>query len=370
MLIAAGIGIYWSLDLTKDEGLIYSNVYIFDLNLGGMTPEDAKSAVSQLVSATYPVQNLTIELPDSTLVLSPGSTNITVDIDALIEDAYAYGRTGSRWERTQAKAAAMLTSYNLEVLDYMSVNVGYIRQVVEQLAQTAESMLVQSTVTVEGEIPALDRLYDEAVADKNVEHLVMTITMGTPYRHLDVDGLIDRILNAYASNNFDTIHADYTVMEPDTLDLERLFTEHCVVPINAILDETTYIVTPEVLGYGFEVEALTEQLAEVKPGEEVEITFTYLPAEVTQKSLEEHLFQDVLAEVHTDHVYNPNRTHNLTLAANAINGTILRPGETFSFNRIVGERTEEKGYKGAPIYVGEATEDGVGGGICQVASTI
>ncbi|WP_052350123.1 VanW family protein [Virgibacillus sp. SK37] len=67
---------------------------------------------------------------------------------------------------------------------------------------------------------------------------------------------------------------------------------------------------------------------------------------------------------------NKERSHNISLAANAINNYVLFPGETFSFNKVVGERTKEKGYKRAPVIVkGELAED-IGGGICQVSSTL
>lgn len=73
----------------------------------------------------------------------------------------------------------------------------------------------------------------------------------------------------------------------------------------------------------------------------------------------------------TKYVNNPNRTNNLMLACAAIDGTILAPGETFSFNSVVGKRTEAKGYKPAPIFTGSSGHtDGIGGGICQVASTM
>ena len=67
---------------------------------------------------------------------------------------------------------------------------------------------------------------------------------------------------------------------------------------------------------------------------------------------------------------NTNRSTNLRLACNAINGTVLSNGETFSFNGIVGERTAAKGYKEAIIYEGGQEVGGIGGGICQVATTI
>lgn len=67
---------------------------------------------------------------------------------------------------------------------------------------------------------------------------------------------------------------------------------------------------------------------------------------------------------------NSERTDNIALAAEAINNTVIFPRETFSFNEVVGERTVERGYKKAPVIVkGELAED-IGGGICQVSSTL
>ncbi len=67
---------------------------------------------------------------------------------------------------------------------------------------------------------------------------------------------------------------------------------------------------------------------------------------------------------------NSKRNTNVRLAAEAVNGTVLQPGEEFSFNKVVGERTEAKGYKGAAAYNnGEVVEE-IGGGVCQVSSTL
>lgn len=71
--------------------------------------------------------------------------------------------------------------------------------------------------------------------------------------------------------------------------------------------------------------------------------------------------------------YNPkneNRAHNISLAARAINNVVLFPGEVFSFNKVVGRRTKQKGYREAPIIVRGELSEGVGGGICQVSSTL
>ncbi|TYP70199.1 VanW family protein [Paenibacillus methanolicus] len=67
---------------------------------------------------------------------------------------------------------------------------------------------------------------------------------------------------------------------------------------------------------------------------------------------------------------NHNRAHNIALAAKAINNAVVFPGEKFSFNKVVGRRTKEKGYLEAPVIVRGELSEGVGGGICQVSSTL
>lgn len=67
---------------------------------------------------------------------------------------------------------------------------------------------------------------------------------------------------------------------------------------------------------------------------------------------------------------DPGRVENLQLCASILNGEIVEPGKTFSFNDTVGKRTEEKGYREAIILVEGKREYAVGGGICQISSTL
>lgn len=67
---------------------------------------------------------------------------------------------------------------------------------------------------------------------------------------------------------------------------------------------------------------------------------------------------------------NKNRVHNIALAAKAINNAVVFPGEIFSFNQVVGKRTTEKGYLKAKVIVKGELSEGIGGGICQVSSTL
>ncbi|NLB89042.1 MAG: VanW family protein, partial [Syntrophomonadaceae bacterium] len=67
---------------------------------------------------------------------------------------------------------------------------------------------------------------------------------------------------------------------------------------------------------------------------------------------------------------SPVRTNNIRIAAEVIDNMIIFPGKVFSFNQVVGERTTQKGYQEAPIFVGKKVVPGVGGGICQITSTL
>lgn len=66
----------------------------------------------------------------------------------------------------------------------------------------------------------------------------------------------------------------------------------------------------------------------------------------------------------------PNRLHNIKLAANALDGTLIEPNNEFSFNSVVGPANAAEGYKSAPVIVGGELVEGVGGGVCQVSTTL
>lgn len=82
-------------------------------------------------------------------------------------------------------------------------------------------------------------------------------------------------------------------------------------------------------------------------------------------------YQNLYASYSSNYVNNADRTTNLRIASGAINDTVLRPGDVFSFNGVVGQRTAAKGYKKAHVFTGATSMTmGVGGGVCQVASTM
>ena len=105
--------------------------------------------------------------------------------------------------------------------------------------------------------------------------------------------------------------------------------------------------------------------------EEYTIPLKILYPKVTTNMIGTEAFPDLLSSFSTNYnARDTDRTTNLKLATNKINGTVLMPGETFSYNQVVGARTIAAGYKEAPIYVQGQVVDGLGGGICQITSTL
>ena len=370
-LVAAIIGaVLWFFAYTKDDGLIYPNVYAFGVDLSGKTVEEAAAAIQDATANTFSTQSMTVQLPDCTLSLTPEQTGAAVDAQAIAQLAFAYGRGGNRWENTQAKAAAALDTFLVDTRGCITLNEDAIRAAVDRAAANAASTLTQPQITVTGETPDLNLSYKKAMEQTGVAHKTLTVTLGTPDRSLDTETLTEIIIANYCSNDFTPIEFAYDVTLPEAPDLDAAHAQNLIAPVDAILDETDYSITHEILGYGFDLEALKALVAAAGEGETVSISFHYLPAALTYEAIDATLFKDVLGSVSTNHTNDSNRNTNLKMACKAINGKLIRPGETFSYNATLGERTEKKGYKPAGAYMAGKTVETVGGGICQVSSTL
>ena len=365
LLLAAGIfGIVPYNRLTRDDGLILPNVELAGISIGGMTKEQVYSAVKPLSDALQ-TQSMTVDLEGTEVTLSPALTGASLNVDRLYEDAYSYGRTGSPWDYYQTKKAAQNTLLRLSLYDYLSLNTDAIREELENAASQMSSQFHESTVSLEGTRPALDI----ENLDEDAPGQVLVITIGTPGFQIDTAEIYEKILTAYGSGTY-TVEAQRRQILPKAIDPEELYRQYAVSPIDAKADPVTDEVIPEVYGYDFDLNIAKQLLSQAKPGQTVEIPFRYVTPSVLSITLREARFADVLAQVQTYQSSNFNRCTNLRLACEAINGIVLNPGDVFSFNGSVGERTEEKGYLPALAYVGGESADDIGGGICQVASTL
>lgn len=146
---------------------------------------------------------------------------------------------------------------------------------------------------------------------------------------------------------------------------------------NAMITRTNgrFVITSENTGLQMDLEkanqALIGAILDRKNSSE---TMIQLPVEIqSPKITSESLsyINDLLGVYTTQfNAGNKNRSKNIILSSNAINGTVLMPNEVFSFNERVGPRSKERGYQDAPVIFKGELVDGLGGGVCQVSSTI
>jgi vancomycin resistance protein YoaR len=144
--------------------------------------------------------------------------------------------------------------------------------------------------------------------------------------------------------------------------------------INATIERSgdTFTVTPESKGLGVDVEKTIEQIStELKA-----LDFSPKPVVVFDKIPD--ITYDMLSGINTrwsvfSTVFNPDnvgRSENLKIASQAIDGIVLGPGQVFSFNDATGLRIAENGYQEAPVIFEGQLVPGIGGGVCQVSSTL
>ena len=150
--------------------------------------------------------------------------------------------------------------------------------------------------------------------------------------------------------------------------VEQMVRSRMRPPVLASLDKVTGEIVPHEDGVYFDVDTIVNEV--VTAPAHTRLSLNGIP--VVPLFRTEHLVQLTknLGDFSTPLIGSPDRVHNIRLSLEAINNTIVMPGEVFSFNGVVGERTPERGYRNAPIILGEAVVPGVGGGVCQTSTTL
>ena len=346
------------------DHLILSGVQIAGVNIGGMDKEQAAQAVSEGIRPVLLEQDMVVSLPDQKITLSPSSTQISLDVEEAVKAAYRFGRSGSSAQKEEEYRHSLTQTHNVDILPYLSVNKNYIKGQLETYAATHDSDFAPSSYALEGEQPPLDfKNYNE-----NNTPQTLLLILGNPGFHLDVNQALQEILTAYGNLDMTPVLKLQTgTQEPEPLDLDKIYKEYHIDPVDSSMNKDNFDVISGTYGYTFDLEKARTKLADAHFGETVRIPMEYVEPEIMD---DEVYFQDVLSTAETPHGNNENRNVNLDLACKAINDLILYPGDEFSYNDTLGQRTADKGYKGAPAYSGHKLVDSLGGGICQVSSTL
>ena len=325
------------------------------LDVGEMTPLEAHALLKERLTESLLQQSLAVQLPAETLEIAPKSCGLKVNTGKLLFDA-VHGKADS--------------TGTLSLGPYLSVDETAIRRKLEQYAAKYDTELAQPVWQLEGETPDLST----ETFDPDTAGQMLTITIGTPSVHLDIDRIQEQIMLAFSDavtlcreNRYQIAPEVLPEAIPETPDAAAITRELEAIPVNDSVDRNHFSFVHGSYGRSVDQKLLAQKLRDAKYGETVTVPLQYLPPEVLG---EDAYFQDVLGACETRHTNDQNRNANLQLQCDTLNGLVLQPGEVFSMNACLGERTIEKGYKPAPAYSGNRLVNSPGGGVCQGTTTL
>ena len=332
---------------------IISGVTINGVDVSGLTVNEAEEKLNKQIEETK-IDELNIEYEDYKNTIIRDDLNINYSVKNAVDKAYKIGRDnniilnnfkiiGTFFSKEDIRIE---TSYNTEMMD----------SIVEDVSTKLPGLVVEYTYCIED---------DELI-----------ITPGKAGIALNEEEFRNGILNRFAGN---ILNKDESIMkipvvnkEPDDIDIEKIYEEIHTEPQDAYIKKDPFEIVVDKDGVDFDISMEeAKKIVSEKGKEEYIIPLKITKAKKTVKDLGSKAFPDRLSRYSTRYdASNRDRSTNLELSAKKINGTVLLPGEEFSYNKVVGKRTIENGYKNAAVFSNGRVEDGLGGGICQISTTL
>ena len=347
LLVALFISTIFALVNINNENII-SGVSISGIDVSGLSREEAKGKLEAVYNEKKE-NDIDLKHNEFETTLSPELMEVNYKIDEAVESAVSIGKSKNIFKNNYDILGTLIGKRNIPV--EMTINEEATRQTIEDMNASLPDVLIDSSYSIED---------DELI-----------ITKGKAGVKIDTDNLLNQVKQKLndLNDNENFIEIPVVNKEPEAIDIDKIHSEVYKEPQNAYYTKDPFTVYPEVEGVDFDVEAAKELLKEDK--DEYVIKLTITEPEITLDEIGTEAFPDQLSTFTTRYdVSDVDRSTNLRLASEKINGTVLKPGETFSYNKTVGARTIAAGYKNAKVYESGKVVDGIGGGICQVSSTL
>lgn len=328
---------------------VFPGVTVGTIPVGGMSRSAAVDKIEKESGALYEGQSVSVTIYETTYDIPVEDVLQSVDSEQSAANAFAVGRTGNPFVRMWNVIKAATGQNEAQIA--ATVDEDGLTQALEEIASKALTEPVEPTWEIGTD--------------------TMTIYAGKPGVNFDsaaVEQVLDEKIRLM---DFEPYEVSVELSETPQIDIDKIAEQVIGDPVSATVSkEDGKTIIPEKVGVQFDVEEARTIIGDGSAAS-YEIPVTTTAAKVTAEKLEEVLFRDTLASCSTSlNEGNVPRTNNVRLASAAINGTILNPGEEFSYNNVVGERTTERGYQSAGAYSGNEIIDEVGGGVCQPSSTL
>ena len=349
LLLICGLGL-WGWFISAGE-YNFPNVQLDGISVGGLTKAETLQRLEEKGWDERVAGEMTVTIPgDQSFELGYVMSGVRLSAEKAADAAYSYGRSANVFNNLFTYLKCHILPAEVE-LGNQPVNEDYIR------------------ANIERGIALMNRATAKTGYSVDMEKSQLVMVKGAGNIKLDEQALYDGIVQALRQGRESLDGGEYAqpIERPD---FDKLYKELAVEPVDAYFDEKFNIV-PEVIGCSFDVDAAKKLWDAADVGDTITIPLTVTKPENNSESLRATLYRDKLGSQTTYYTWSTaERIGNIRLAAEKIDGLVLLPGETFSFNTTVGQRTEEAGFRLAGAYNDGQVVEAIGGGICQVSSTL
>lgn len=338
--------------IVANRDTIFPKVTVNGTDVAGMTQEQAAEAIRTAGWDDPDAAVLTIVFPgEETFAVSARETGFTATADEAAQAAWEYGRSGN-----------ILSNF----FTYLRCAVSG-KEMRDELSTGVDEAALRARV--EAEIGELNLDLSEGNIEIDEEESILKIVKGASLITIDPEEVLSTILDALQQHQYGEVTFRMQSQdEADQVSMQELYDAVCTGPVSAGYDTETKELIEGKPGVEFDVDEAQRLWDAAAVGDTVRI-----PVTLTEPDLEsvDGLFGDKLATKTTSlSGSNYNRINNVKLAAQHIDGVILEPGDSFSYNQTVGQRTKANGFLEAGAYANGQVVQEVGGGICQVSSTL
>ena len=340
--------IFALMNMNNDK--IIEGVSVFNVDISNMSTEDAKNKINEEVDKRINT-DIVFKHNDKSFTLLPSTIKAEYNIDEIIDEAYALGRYNNIFANNYEIIKTKLFKTNLKpalTYDYDMITEG-----TPEIVSVIEDGLREPSYGIDG--------------------TTLTISNGKDGYVVDDDELNKLIINYLTIPEYknETIELPLKHATAQKINVDNIYNEIHKEAINASFTKEPYSFTPSQNGLDFAI-SIDEVKEQIKTEQEkYEIPLKVLYPEITNNDIGLDAFPDALASYSTNYASsNWNRSNNIARASEKINGLVMMPGDEFSFNGVVGQRTAANGFAIAGVYVNGQVSNDYGGGICQVSSTI
>jgi len=336
---------------------VYSNVYVDGVKVSGQTEEQVVETVKTL-SSEFKKKVITVKYEDNIVMeLTPDSIDMSMNEQATTQKVMEYGRTGN------------LVTNNVTILKTM-----FKKENIQPEYSYSEAKLTnisaEITSGIEGKVQDDTYRLDE-------ENYILVITKGKTGKDIVVEEFKEDILAALKDDTVTEYTLELEDRKPSSLDIDVVYAKICKQAKDAYVDETVKPVVyhKHEMGISFDKEELREVLNKTENQQEgkiIRFKLTTTEPKVKIQDITKNIYKDKIASYTSSYVTSDaNRASNLVLGASMLNGTVVMPGETFSFNATMGDcGLSSRGFKPAAVFKAGKVVQEVGGGICQISSTL